>query len=66
MSKMSSMVCSKSISMQLIDCALVKVRMKAMVNVTTTMMGHFQVDTYEGDYYMRRYEDSEKRRVEQS
>ena len=28
--------------------------------------GTFQVDTYEGDYYMRRYEDSEKRRVEQS
>ena len=38
--------------MQLIDCALVKVRMKAMVNVTTTMMGHCQVDTYEGDYYL--------------
>ena len=36
------------------------------MNVKKMMMGNLQVDTYEGDYYFRREEDTEKRRVEGS
>ena len=36
------------------------------MNVKTMMMGNLQVDTYEGDYYFRREDDTEKRREEGS